>query len=96
MLFVLADYYGHWPLYAFATLGGIYVSSALVYENQHYLSDVILGAGMGIYIARFIVRHRSSRYRCKAKQQRTWGERMTVMPVALGGQGYGLVLSLQL
>ncbi len=96
MLFVLADYYGHWPLYALATVGGMYVSAALVYENQHYLSDVVLGAGMGIYIARFIVRHRSSRYRCKAKRQRTWGERMTVMPVALGGQGYGLVLSLQL
>jgi membrane-associated phospholipid phosphatase len=97
MLFVLADYYGHWPLYAFATLGGIYVSASLVYERQHYLSDVVIGAGMGIYIARFIVKHRSSRYRCRAKKQRaSWGERLTVMPVAMPGQAYGLVFSLQL
>jgi membrane-associated phospholipid phosphatase len=96
MLFVLADYYGHWPLYAFAVLGGTYVSAALVYQRQHYISDVVLGAGMGIYIARFIVRHRSSRYRCGPRMRKNFRERMVVVPVAMPGQGYGLVLSLSL
>jgi membrane-associated phospholipid phosphatase len=94
MLFLLADYWGKWPLYVLAGAAGIYLGASLVYEGQHYVSDVVLGAGMGLYIARWIVRHRSSRYRC-ATRRRPLRDRMSVLPVFAGKHGMLLTLSLQ-
>jgi membrane-associated phospholipid phosphatase len=97
MLFVLADYYGKWPLYVFAGMAGTYISAALVYRNQHYISDVIWGAGLGAYIARWIVRHRSSRYRCRSGHARaTLADRLMVLPVGVGNHGFALLLSMKL
>jgi membrane-associated phospholipid phosphatase len=95
MLFVLADYWGKWPLYVFAGVAGIYLGASFVYNGQHYVSDVILGAGMGIYIARWIVRHRSTRYRCRGKSSRvSLRERLTFLPV-LAPNGLLLTVTLR-
>jgi membrane-associated phospholipid phosphatase len=94
MLFVLADYWQKWPLYALAGAAGIYLGASLVYEGQHYVSDVIMGAGMGMYIARWIVRHRSSRYRC-ASRRSSLRDSLSVLPVLAGKHGMMLTLTFQ-
>ncbi|MFT3922948.1 MAG: phosphatase PAP2 family protein [Myxococcales bacterium] len=92
MLAVLAEYWNAWPLYVLAGVGGVYVSSALLYEKQHFLSDVVIGAGMGWYIGRWIVRHRSSRYRCRAKTDQAWYQKVMWLPMA-SSSGLGLGVS---
>ncbi len=93
MLAVLAEYWDKWPLYVLAQLGGLYVSAALVYERQHFISDVVMGAGMGWYIGRWIVRHRSSKYRCRAKSKLAWHQKVMWLPIVSGVQGFGLAAS---
>ncbi len=39
-----------------------YISVTLLYNNQHFISDVIWGAPMGYFIGKWISQHRSSRY----------------------------------
>jgi membrane-associated phospholipid phosphatase len=93
MLAVLAEYWDKWPLYVLAQVAGLYVSAALVYEKQHFISDVVMGAGMGYYIGRWIVRHRSSRYRCRAKSDLAWHQKVMWLPILSGVQGFGLAAS---
>jgi len=88
MLATAAEYYDSWALRLLTHLVGIYVGASLIYHDQHYLSDVVWGAGMGYFVARWVVRHHASTHRC--------GE--PVEPDALiapwaSRQGGGLVLS---
>lgn len=92
MMAVLMEYWDKRPLYVLGHLGGLFVSASLVYERQHFLSDVIFGAGMGYYIGRWIVRHRSSRYRCRPKGL-AWYQRMMWLPLVSGKEGLGLAAS---
>lgn len=93
MLAVIAEYWDAWPLYVLAQVGGLYVSAALVYEKQHFISDVVMGAGMGYYIGRWIVRHRSSRYRCRPRSNLAWYQKVMWLPIVSGVQGFGLAAS---
>ncbi len=84
-----AEYYDSVPLTILTHGIGIYVGASLIYHNQHYISDVIWGAAMGYYVARWVVRHHSSRYDCgePIEPYTTW------MPVALGEHGFGLAVT---
>lgn len=91
MLAVAAEYWDRAPLYVLAHAVGLYASLSLVYHQQHFVSDVIWGAGMGYFAARWVVRHRSSRYRCR-KKDLAWHDRVLMLPVA-GGGNFGLTFS---
>lgn len=93
MFAVLATFYDKWPLYVLAQVGGLYVSASLIYNNQHFVSDVIWGAALGYYIGRWVVRHRSSRFRCKPKQHVAWYQKVLWLPVISGTEGLGLAAS---
>ncbi|MDQ3265857.1 MAG: phosphatase PAP2 family protein [Myxococcota bacterium] len=43
-------------------------ASALVLDRYHYISDVLWGGSMGVAVGRYVVRHRSSRYRYQEGQ----------------------------
>ena len=81
-----AEYYDSMPLRILTHVVGIYVGASLIYHNQHFISDVIWGSAMGYYVARWVVRHHSSRYRCgePVEPYVTW------MPTSLDGYGFGL------
>jgi membrane-associated phospholipid phosphatase len=91
VLTVMAEYWDKLPLHVLAHAVGIYVSMSLVYERAHFLSDVIWGAPMGYFIGRWIVRHRSSRYRCSTNRESAW-QRTLFVPI-LSPQGAGLTAS---
>ncbi len=93
LLAVTAVYWDKWPLHVLAQLAGLYVSTSLIYNRQHFVSDVIWGAGMGYYIGRWIVRHRSSRYRCKPKSDVAWYQKVMWLPLVSGVNGVGLAAS---
>ncbi len=93
MLGVLATYYDKWPLHVLAQVGGLYVGASLIYNRQHFVSDVIWGAGLGYYIGRWIVRHRSSRYRCKPKPDLAWYQKVMWLPIMSGTESFGLAAS---
>ncbi len=40
-----------------------YISVSVLYNNQHFISDVVWGAPMGYFIGKWMLEHRSSRYR---------------------------------
>lgn len=73
-------------LNAFALVFG----AALVGDNYHWVSDVILGAGIGFCVGRWVVMHRSTHY--------AYGEdppplvRVGFTPLVLPGRGAGLGL----
>jgi membrane-associated phospholipid phosphatase len=89
---VAAEYWRKWPIYAVGSVATLYISMSLVYTRQHFVSDVLWGGVMGYAIGRWIVRHRSSRYRCRAPEQTVW-DRTLVFPVVTGR---GLALSASL
>ncbi len=63
MVAVGAEYYDSWPLRAVAIVGGTWFGAALVYRQQHFVSDIFWGAPMGYAVGAWVVRHRSSRFR---------------------------------
>ncbi len=40
-----------------------YICVSVLYNNQHFISDVVWGAPLGYFIGKWVVRHRSSKYR---------------------------------
>lgn len=91
VLTVMAEYWDKLPLHILAHAIGLYVSMSLVYERQHFVSDVIWGAPMGYFIGRWIVRHRSSRFRCTPNRESVW-QRALFVPI-LSPQGAGIMAS---
>ncbi len=49
------------------TING-YVAVSLVYNDQHYVSDVIWGAPLGYFVGKWVSKHRSTRYTYKNGQ----------------------------
>jgi hypothetical protein len=88
---VMMTYWHNPVLWVFLDVLAILFSVTNVADNYHYTSEVILGSVMGIAIGRWVVRHRSSRYR--------YGkggiiERIDLVPQAMRGGGGGVALSL--
>jgi membrane-associated phospholipid phosphatase len=82
-------------------LVGVLLGVALVADNYHFTSEVILGAVMGFCVGRWVTEHRSSRYRNgdDGLPRRVWGavrERVTVLPLLLPGGAIGAGVSVRL
>jgi membrane-associated phospholipid phosphatase len=92
LLTVAGEYWDKAPLKVLAHVGGIYFSLSLVYYNQHFLSDVVWGAAMGYFTAKWLVRHRSSKYRCRRKESPSWRDHVLVMPVP-SNHGFALTFA---
>jgi membrane-associated phospholipid phosphatase len=73
-------------LNAFAFVFG----AALVGDNYHWLSDVLLGAGIGFCVGRWVVQHRSTHYVYGADPPPL--VRVNLMPLVLPGSGAGVGL----
>ena len=59
---VLMDQVDTWWGYTLGwTING-YVAVSLVYNNQHYISDIIWGAPIGYFVGKWVSEHRSSKY----------------------------------
>ena len=67
--FLAARYFDSVWLEVLAHLGGLYFATSLIYNDQHFISDVIWGAPMGYFAARWIMRHRSTKYSYKGQDK---------------------------
>lgn len=85
---VAAYYWDTWYLHVLSHMVGLYFAAALTYSGQHFVSDVVWGGAMGYAVARWTVRHRSSRY------VDTEGGPVEVdfMPVPIEGGGGAVVM----
>lgn len=61
ILSVTAWYWNQPWLHVLAHAVGIWFGMGLVYNQQHYVSDVLFGAAIGYYLGRWVVRHRVDR-----------------------------------
>lgn len=59
MLGTAAEYYDSWWLRGAAIGVGGYFSASLIYNDQHFVSDVIWGGAMGYAVATWVVSHRA-------------------------------------
>ena len=59
---VLMDQVDTWWGYALGWTVNGYVAVSLVYNNQHYISDIIWGAPVGYFVGKWVSEHRSSKY----------------------------------
>ncbi len=87
MLSVLMYFWDEPLLWVGLNLAAIAFGASLVGDNYHWLSDVVLGAGLGFAVGRWVVQHRSTRYRAGSGPAPI---RVNVMPVLLPDRGAGL------
>ncbi|MBN2159682.1 MAG: phosphatase PAP2 family protein [Spirochaetes bacterium] len=59
---VTAEYFDSWPLRILSHVAGVYYAINLMYNNQHFISDILWGASMGYFVAQWVVKNRSTRY----------------------------------
>lgn len=89
LLSVLSEYFDTWYATALAISGTAYVSASLIYNDQHFASDILWGASMGWAVGSWVVRHRSTRY----KDSGDGGvQRVRVLPTVVSG-GIGAAFS---
>lgn len=62
MTTVAAEYFDSWVLRILSHVVGVYYAVNLIYNDQHFVSDIIWGASLGYFVGQWIVKHRSSRY----------------------------------
>jgi len=93
LLAVTTEYWDKWPLYVVGHTAGLYIAVSLVYERQHFVSDVLWGGVMGYAIGRWIVAHRSSQRRCGTRSESVW-QRTILFPV-VSAQGVALAASVR-
>ena len=61
-LLAVTAWYWHRPwLHVLTHAIAIWFGMGLVYNQQHFVSDVLFGAGIGYYVGRWVVRHRTER-----------------------------------
>lgn len=87
---VVMEYWQHPAVYVLLSAVGVVLSVTTVTDDYHFTSEAILGAAMGIAIGRWVVRHRSSRYRYI---DGGYIERVAVTPAVVPGSSYGIALS---
>jgi len=95
LLAVTTEYWDKWPLYILGHTAALYIGMSLVYERQHFVSDVLWGGVMGYAIGHWVVAHRSSQRQCgtRAAKQSVW-QRTVLFPVVTG-QGAALAASVR-
>jgi len=95
LLAVTTEYWDRWPLYILGHTAALYIGMSLVYERQHFVSDVLWGGVMGYAIGHWVMAHRSSQRRCgtTSAKQSVW-QRTVLFPV-IAGQGVALAASVR-
>jgi membrane-associated phospholipid phosphatase len=63
MLGVLCEYWRQPALTAALHVFGLFFAATIVIDDYHFVSDVLWGATMGYFLGRWVVHHRSSRFR---------------------------------
>ena len=69
--YLTAFYFDLYWLEILGHLGGLYVGASLVYNNEHFISDIFWGAPMGYYAAKWMMHHRSSKYKYKGRKNQS-------------------------
>ena len=62
MSVVLMDQVDQWWGHVLGWSINSYVAVSLVYNDQHYISDIIWGAPLGYFVGKWVSKHRSSKY----------------------------------
>lgn len=98
ILTALSTYYAQTWLTVALQAVGAFIAVTVVLDNYHFASESILGAAIGFGIGRWVVQHRSTRYRNGADalpHRRDDGvlDAVTVVPVVVPGGGLGVGLS---
>lgn len=91
---VLMHYFDTPALWIGLHVVGALFALTIIADNYHFASEVILGAAMGYCVGRWVVEHRSSRYRNDdgGLPRRVWNtvkEHTSVAPALLPGGGVG-------
>jgi membrane-associated phospholipid phosphatase len=89
LLSVLMHYFDHPALWVGLNAAALVFGASLVGDDYHWVSDVILGAGLGFCVGRWVVQHRSTRFH---GGQGPPSPALTVLPVVVPGSGAGLSL----
>ena len=90
---VLMDHVDTWWGYALGWTVNGYVAVSLVYNDQHYISDIIWGAPLGYFVGKWVSKHRSSKYTYKdgipfrVSLERKRVQFATIAPLADNGTG---------
>ena len=90
---VLMDHVDTWWGYALGWTVNGYVAVSLVYNDQHYISDIIWGAPLGYFVGKWVSNHRSSKYTYKdgipfrVSLERKRVQFATIAPLADNGTG---------
>lgn len=71
----------------FAACG--YMGASLLYNRQHFISDVLLGGAMGYFVGRWVVRHRASKVRYGRRPEGDSGQLFGFLPVPMEPGGVG-------
>jgi len=89
MLATAAFYYDNIYLHILTHSVGLYVGVGLVYNEQHWASDLVWGFALGYFASHWVVSHHSSRARCGERIEPTtmW------MPIPVGRDGFGLAFT---
>lgn len=87
MLAVLMYTFDEPVLWVGLHLVAVALGAALVGDGYHWVSDVILGAGLGFGVGRWVAQHRSTRFRNDARGVPV---RLNFVPVVMPGAGAGL------
>jgi hypothetical protein len=93
-MFSVVMYYWNTPLlWILLNTVAIVAGVTMVMDNYHFTSEVILAAGIGFFTGRWVVHHRSSRFRYndQGKVERIM-DSISIAPAILPGAGYGLAL----
>lgn len=96
---VLMHYFDTPALWIGLHLAGALFSLTIIADNYHFASEVILGAAMGYCVGRWVVEHRSSRYRNDdgGLPRRVWNTvkaHTSLAPALLPGGGVGATVML--
>jgi membrane-associated phospholipid phosphatase len=87
---VMMNYWHNPVLWVFLNVFALLFAITNVADNYHYTSEVIAGSIIGIAVGRWVVRHRSSKYKYgKAGVI----ERIDLKPQVMPGGGAGMALS---
>lgn len=87
MLSVIMTYWDQPVLWVALNLFAFAFGAALVGDNYHWASDVLLGAGIGFCVGRWVVEHRSTRFHYGLGGVPV---RVNVIPLVISGSGGGL------
>lgn len=81
LLSVFSEQFGSWAASTLAIAGTTYVGASLIYNDQHFASDILRGASMGWAVGAWVMRYRSTRFHVAGDSERS----VQFLPLAVPG-----------